>query len=154
MWTDDQRRRLLLEHKVLQQEGYTQFAVYWYRLTDAYEASGVTSSSSGRQYGLAIPIPSGFPQQRPPMYLTAPFPLYMADGNPVSSLGVSHSMHTLTPSPSGQVQICHWRDDRWYSGILLHKVFLKGLLWIEAYEQHLATGRPIAEFVLTMKERT
>jgi hypothetical protein len=31
-------------------------------------------------------------------------------------------------------------------------VFLKGMIWIEAYEQHLATGRPLAEFVLTMAE--
>jgi hypothetical protein len=154
MWSDDQRRRLVLENEVLQREGFPQFSVYWYRSTDTYEASGVASSSSGRQYTLAIPIPNGFPQTRPPMYLTQPFPLYTAAGNLVSSLGISHDMHTLTPSSSGQVQICHWRDDRWYSGIMLHKVFLKGLLWIEAYEQHLATGRPLAEFVLTMKERT
>ncbi|MBZ5555232.1 MAG: hypothetical protein LAO21_21175 [Acidobacteriia bacterium] len=154
MWTDDQRRRLVLENEVLQREGFTQFTVYWYRSTDTYEASGVTSSNSGCHYTLAIPIPSGFPQQRPPIYLTNPFPLYSADGSRISSLGVSHSMHTLTPSSSGQVQICHWRDDRWHSGILLQKVFLKGLLWIEAYEQHLATGRPLAEFVVTMKGRT
>jgi hypothetical protein len=88
------------------------------------------------------------------MYLTEPFPLLMADGRMVSSLGVSHSMHTLTPSPNGFVQICHWRDERWHSGILLQKVFLKGLLWIEAYEQHLATGRPLADFVLTMTGAT
>jgi hypothetical protein len=50
------------------------------------------------------------------------------------------------------VQICHWRDARWHSGILLYKVFLKGLLWIEAYEQHLATGRNLSEFVGTMTE--
>jgi hypothetical protein len=87
------------------------------------------------------------------MYLTYPLPLYTAAGYLVSALGTSHDMHTLAPSSSGQVQICHWRDDRWHSGILLHKVFLKGLLWIEAYEQHLATGRPLAEFVSTMKER-
>lgn len=152
MWTDDQRRRLALEHKVLQEEGFDQFSVYWYRSTDSYEASGVASSNSGRAYSLAIPIPSGYPQQRPPMYLTDPCPLLMADGSRISALGTSHNMHTLSPSSSGQVQICHWRDNRWHSGILLRKVFLKGLLWIEAYEQHLKTGRPLAEFVLTMKE--
>lgn len=153
MWSHDQRRRLYLENEVLHHEGFTQFSVYWYQSTDTYEASGTTSSSSGKLYTLAIPIPSGFPQQRPPMYLTYPFPLYAADGSRVSSMGLSHNMHTLAPSSAGQVQVCHWRDDRWHSGILLHKVFLKGLLWIEAYEQHLATGRPLAEFVSTMKER-
>jgi len=153
MWTDDQRRRLYLENEVLHKEDFTQFSVYWYRSSDSYEASGTTSSSSGKLYTLAVPIPTGFPQERPKMYLTSPFPLYTASGNLVSSLGTSHDMHTLTPLSGGQVQICHWRDDRWHSGIMLHKVFLKGLLWIEAYEQHLATGRPLAEFVSTMKER-
>jgi hypothetical protein len=70
----------------------------------------------------------------------------------ISSLGVSHAMHTLEPSASGWVQVCHWRDARWHSGIVLQKVFLKGLLWIEAYEQHLATGLPLADFVRTMAE--
>jgi len=53
--------------------------------------------------------------------------------------------------PAG-FQICHWRDARWHSGIVLQKVFLKGLLWIEAYEQHLATGLSLADFVRTMAE--
>ena len=61
-------------------------------------------------------------------------------------------MHTLTPSTNGMVQICHWRDNRWHSGIVLQKVFLKGLIWIEAYEQHIATGRDLADFVRTMAE--
>ncbi len=152
MWTSDQRNRLYLENEILHQEGFTQFSVYWHKDTDTYEASGNTSSSSGKLYRLAIPIPGGYPQARPPMYIAYPAPLYAANGTPISALGVSHDMHTLAPSSSGQVQICHWRDNRWHSRILLHKVFLKGLIWIEAYEQHLATGRPLAEFVSTMKE--
>ena len=152
MWTNDQRQRLWLEHALLQQEGFTQFSVYLYRATDTYEASGLTLSSSGCRYGLSIPIPCGFPQQRPPMYITEPFPLWMADGSLISALGVSHRMHTLAPSSNGMVQICHWRDTHWHAGIHLHKVFLKGLVWIEAYEQHLATGQPLAEFVPTMGE--
>ncbi len=152
MWTTDQRQRLALEHNVLQREGFTQFSVYWDRTTDTYQASGSTYSNSGSKYSLYIPIPSGFPYQRPPMYLSEPFPLYMSDGTRVSSLGISHQMHTLIPSANGMVQICHWRDNRWHSNILLQKVFLKGLIWIEAYEQHLATGRPLSEFVRTMAE--
>lgn len=152
MWTAEQRNRLVLEHGILQREGFTQFSVYWDRTKDSYEAWGIASSNSGRRYTLSIPIPTAFPSQRPAMYLTDPFPLCMADGRKVSSLGTSHQMHTLAPSLSGFVQICHWRDARWHAGIVLQKIFLKGLLWIEAYEQHLLTGRPIADFVLTMAE--
>lgn len=152
MWSLDQRRRVYLEHETLQREGFTQFSVYHQPSDDTYSASGTATSSSGRQYFLYMPIPAAFPTQRPCLYVTDPNPLRMFDGKPVSSLGVSHQMHTLTPHPVGWPQICHWRDARWHSGILLQKVFLKGLIWIEAYEQHLATGRALAEFVSTMTE--
>ena len=152
MWSSEQRNRLVLEHQVLQCEGFTQFSVYHQGSDDTYYASGITYSNAGSRYGLHLSIPTGYPYSRPLMYVTDPLPLVMADGSHVAALGVSHQMHTLSPSSNGMVQICHWRDDRWHSGILLHKVFLKGLLWIEAYEQHLATGRPLAEFVRTMAE--
>jgi len=149
MWTTDQRNRLALEHAILQQQGFTQFGVYWNKESDTYYASGYASANSGRKYFLYMPIPFGFPDRRPPLYITDPRPLLDAEGRTLVSLGVSHAMHTLTPE-AGWVQICHWKDDRWHSNILLHKVFLKGHLWIEAYEQHLATRRPISEFVQTM----
>jgi hypothetical protein len=112
MWTNEQRQRLVLEHAILQQEGFTQFSVYWYRATDTYEASGVTLSNSGHRYGFAVPIPAGFPQERPPMYISEPLPIRMADGSLISALGVSHRMHTLEPSSNGMVQVCHWRPAR------------------------------------------
>lgn len=152
MWTTEQRQRLYIEHETLLREGFTQFSVYHNQDNDIYYASGYATSSSGRRYGLYITIPSGYPWQRPLMYVTDPLPLLMRDGRRLVSLGVAHSMHTLQPSSNGMVQICHWREARWHSGILLFKVFLKGLLWIEAYEQHLATGRDISEFVGTMAE--
>lgn len=142
-----------MEHQILQREGFSQFGVYHQSASDSYFGSGIATSSSGRRYSLYSPIPSGFPTQRPPLYVTEPDPLLMADGTPISRLGVSHAMHTLTPfAGSGWVQICHWRDSRWHSGIVLQKVFLKAHIWIEAYEQHLATGRDLADFVRTMAE--
>jgi hypothetical protein len=152
MWTAEQQQRLVLEHEILQREGFTQFAVYYERSDDSYYAAGYVNSNAGYRYRLWIPIPVGYPQQRPPMYITEPHPLLMRDQTPVSALGVSHKMHTLTPLANGMVQICHWRDNRWHSGIVLQKVFLKGLIWIEAYEQYIATGRDLADFVRTMAE--
>jgi len=152
MWTVEQRNRLAIEHQILQREGFSQFSVYHNSAYDTYYASGVATSNSGRRYSLYSPIPSGFPTQRPPLYVTDPLPLLAADGTSISRLGVSHAMHALTPHDNGWVQICHWRDSRWHPGIVLQKVFLKAHIWIEAYEQHLATGRPLADFVRTMAE--
>jgi hypothetical protein len=153
VWTTSQRERLGLEHAILQQQGFAQFGVYFYKDTDSYNAYGYATSNSGRRYFLWMPIPSGFPEQRPPLYITDPRPLLDASGRSIVSLGISHYMHTLAPQ-GDWVQICHWRDDRWHSGIVLQKVFLKAHLWIEAYEQHLATGKHISEFVLTMAGRS
>jgi hypothetical protein len=109
-WTMDQRTRLAMEQQILQREGFSQFGVYHHSSNDRYTASGIATSSSGRRYTLYSPIPSGFPTQRPPLYVMEPDPLLMADGTPISRLGVSHAMHTLTPfAGSGWVQICHWR---------------------------------------------
>lgn len=153
MWTSEQRNRMALEHQILQNGGFSQFSVWNAKSDDSYYASGYATSSSGRKYYLYSPLPSRFPLERPPLYLSEPKPLLAADGSRITALGISHAMHTLSPL-GDMVQICHWRDNRWHSGIVLQKVFLKGLLWIEAYEQHLATGRPLADFVRTMAETT
>ena len=63
MWNAEQRKRLVLEHEILQSEGFTQFSVYWDRTRDSYEASGIASSNSGRKYHLCVPIPPAFPFQ-------------------------------------------------------------------------------------------
>jgi ubiquitin-protein ligase len=152
MWSSEQRQRLYLENEALRREGFDQFTVYYHSSDDTYTAFGTATANSGRQYKLFMPIPAAYPYKRPPLYVTEPNPLWMFNGRPLSSVGVSHEMHTLTPHDAGWPQICHWRDARWHSGILLHKVFLKALIWIEAYEQHLATGRPLADFVSTMAE--
>ena len=149
MWTTEQHQRLALEHRLLQQEGFGQFSIYWDQNDATYHGEGVATTNSGRKYTLYLVIPNNFPYERPSLYITAPLPLLTYYGRSLSDLGYSHDMHTL-PSSNGCIQICHWRDARWHSSILLHKVFLKGMIWLEAYEQHLATGRPLAEFVSTM----
>lgn len=152
MWTTAQRERLSLEHRILQQAGLTQFSVYFDRARDRYDVLGNTQTSAGNSYELWVPIPRGYPDRRPPFYVLQPRLLGAASGGTVNSLGLSHLMHTLETGPGGLVQICHWRDSRWHAGITLDKVLLKGLLWLEAYEQHLVTGKPIDSFVRTMQE--
>lgn len=150
-WSLEQRQRLVLENQILHNQGFTQFSVYHYASDDTYNAGGTATTSAGRSYSLFCTIPSGYPTQRPSLYITDPKPLLNYHGAAISGLGVSHAMHTLEPHSVGWVQICHWRPDRWHAGIVLQKVFLKALLWLEAYEQHLATGRDLADFVRSME---
>ncbi len=150
MWTGAQRDRLAIEHAILQKVGLGQFSVYYNSGRDAYDGFGTAHTNAGNAFDLWLPIPSGFPDVRPPLYVARPNPLRDAFGGTINARGLSHEMHTLMQGPRGVVQICHWRDARWHAGITLDKVFLKGLIWLEAYEQHLATGKPISSFVRTM----
>ena len=145
------QERLGLENQILQHDGLSQFQVYQSNNGYAFYLWGTHRTNSGNAYELWSPIPSGYPSNRPPVYVWKPNPLrgysYIKT---INSYGVSHSMHTLSNGPNGEVQICHWRDERWHSGITLNKVMLKVVLWLEAYEQHLSSGDPITSFVGTM----
>ena len=128
MWSDDQRRRMVLEHQILQREGFDQFSVYYDKSDDLYWALGTASANSGHKYRLYIPLPSAYPYQRPEMYVTDPNPLRMFNGSALTSLGVSHQMHTLTPHANGWPQICHWRDTRWHSAYYCTRFFSRAHL--------------------------
>jgi len=142
--------RLTLENQILRRDGMEQFQVYRSPSGDYY-AWGEHRTNAGNPYTLWAPLPTGFPQERPPLYIYAPNPLRgYAYYKTINSYGLSHAMHTLSNGPNNEVQICHWRSERWHSGITLNKVMLKAMVWLEAYEQHLTSGKDIDEFVKTM----
>ena len=143
--------RLILENKILENDGMSQFQVYRNPDGQTYALTGTHHANSGNTYEIWIPIPDYYPDRRPPVYVSTPNPLWSYKyEKTVNSLGLSHAMHTLSNGPNGEVQICHWRDDRWHSGITLNKVMIKAMIWFEAYEQHFETGDSIDNFVRTM----
>ena len=145
------QERLGLENQILQRDGLSQFQIYQFQSGESFYLWGSHKTNAGNSYAVYGPIPSGFPHSRPPIYIYEPNPLNgYGFTKTINSYGLSHNMHTLANGPGGMVQICHWREDRWHSGITLNKVMIKVLLWLEAYEQHLATGQTISEFVSTM----
>ena len=145
------RERLILENTILVQDGFSQFAIREYNQT--FYLWGEHLTNSGKSYTVHGTIPTRFPDERPQIYIHNPNPLWgYGYQNTINSYGISHSMHTLENGPSGEVQMCHWRSDRWHSGITMNKVMLKVVLWLEAYEQHFSSGLPINEFVRTMAE--
>ena len=145
--------RLGLENQVLLRDGLSQFQIHRSQSGESFFLWGNHKTSAGNSYSIYGPLPGRYPDSRPPIYLYEPNPLYgYGYSRTINSYGLSHYMHTLSNGPSGMVQICHWREDRWHSGITLNKVVIKVLLWLEAYEQHLSTGQTISEFVSTMQQ--
>lgn len=145
------QERLVLENQILQRDGLSQFQVYRSQYGESFFLSGVHKTNSENSYTIWSPIPVVYPNRRPPVYVTEPNPLWgFQYQNKVNSYGLSHDMHTLDNGPNGEVQICHWRDDRWHSGITLNKVMIKVVLWLEGYEQHFSSGNTISAFLATM----
>lgn len=145
--------RLILENQILNRDSFSQFQVYTGQSPGSYYLWGDHRTNSANSYKIWSPIPGQYPYSKPPVYVHQPNPLWgFGYLKTINSYDVSHRMHTLSNGPNGEVQICHWSSDRWHSGITLNRVMLKVVLWLEAYEQHLATGKDICDFVRTMTQ--
>lgn len=122
----DLRQRLILEQQILQRDGLTQFGIYFDAARSQYYVWGECHTNVGKAYALWSPIPVRYPYDCPPLYVLRPNPLWGYESGSINSYGLSHQMHTLSNGPNGEVQICHWRSDRWHSGVTLNKVLIKG----------------------------
>jgi hypothetical protein len=67
-------------------------------------------------------------------------------GHPLDTC--SGLMHVLNCDWQGGTRICHYGPNSWTPNVSLYKVFIKCRLWLELYELHLQTGKPIDYFVV------
>ena len=131
------RRRFEIELKVLlSRVGENLFRFFNVNTDDTYVVMGARTNR-GNIYTLHIEL-KGFPFDLPAVYVTQM--LYDKGGNPL--YGTSASMHVL-PSKNGWTRICHYGFDSWTPRVSIFKVYVKCRLWLEMYELHLQTGRPI-----------
>lgn len=106
-----------------------------------------------RNYELILVLPSCYPDQMPMVYITSPLTLSKYGGGTINSAQNSHGFHTLGTGPNGCVQICHTKPQNWDASQTCVGVFTKILLWIEAYNVHLLTGRYICDILDEWRKR-
>ena len=94
-------------------------------------------TNNGKLYTIRIEL-QDFPTSIPKVFVKKM--LYTKDGERMDS--VSASMHTLE-SENGYTRICHYGYDSWTSNVSLHKVYIKCAWWLNIYELHLRTGKPM-----------
>jgi hypothetical protein len=102
-------------------------------------------TNAGRTYRLKVVLGS-FPYSKPNVYVIYPVKLYSYNGGLLSDIGASPDMHLLWPD-AGNIQICHYSDSSWHDNVTLYKVALKCLIWLNAYDGHLRTGKPLDYFL-------
>lgn len=132
-----ERRRFERERQVLLGHlGANLFRFFNVDSSDTYVVMGARTNR-GNVYTLRAEL-DDFPFDIPPVYVTRM--LTDIDGNPLDE--VSAEMHVLTPK-NGWTRICHYGPASWTPAVSIFKVFVKCRLWLEMYELHLQTGRPI-----------
>ena len=113
-----------------------------------------TTTVGGQDYTLKLVLPSRYPDDRPSLYVTRPLTLdsYGYQGT-LNEMGISHAFHTLDNGPDGCVQICHGKSEQWDPSQTCVGVLMKGILWVEAYDAHMSTGRNIAQILYEWQRR-
>ena len=145
MWSKAQICRLDLENQLLARE-LPQFRLYRTSY-DAYVSGWQSTASRSRDYQLKLVLGSRFPDEMPQLYVVSPRTLSKYDGGgTVNAEGTSHSFHTLSNGPDGCVQICHMKPGVWNPACTCVAVLTKGIIWLEAYDAHLKTGRDLCDF--------
>ena len=140
-WTQAQRQRLAVEKAVL--EKYFPGRVKWIDPTGDTKVEVGFNTNNGNGYRLRIYLHkdsnSDFPNSMPDMVV--------ADSSkPMPDWGKRSITHTLGRRDDF-LQICHYHPSRWTDRSSLYEVFMKGRVWLEAYEGHLRTGENMNYFL-------
>ena len=135
-WSNYQLRRLQQEKEILAK--YFQGRVRWSNINGRTKVQVQMTSNSNRNYTLSITLSDDFPHSCP--ILLVEYPSSLSQRNGMALPHNSQEFHTLH-NLSGLVSICHFVPNAWTNENTLYQVFIKGRLWIEGYEGHLATGR-------------
>ena len=144
MWSAAQQKRLAVEEQILNRE-LPQFRFH-NRSGDTFVSGHQGANGASRQYQLKLQLTPDYPYEMPMLYIASPTTLWKhRHKGTINAEGVSHAFHTQENGPGGCVQVCHFEN--WVSTNTCVAVFLKGILWIQAYEHHLATGDDIADFL-------
>ena len=150
-WTSAQQSRLAYEKELL--EKYFGSRVSWINPTGDTRLEVSVTCSNDKEYILRVYIPSNFPNECPEMVVIPPsktwFSYYLRKKDGSKMNDTSSEFHTL-PGIDGYTRICHFNDSLWTDNNTLYQVVMKGLIWLEAYEAHLRTGKSMDAFLAEM----
>jgi hypothetical protein len=152
MVSRDFNSRIELERQIISRN-LPQFRLYAFG-TDRYFSGWQKTTVNHHPYKLKLNISPYYPDEKPQLYVSSPVTLYKYNSlKTINSLGVTHDFHTLSTGLDGCVQICHGGSGSWSASKTCVGVFMKGILWLEAYETHLITGKSIATILTNWQRR-
>ena len=145
-WSESQRKRLGLEKGIL--EKYFPGRVTWNDPTGSTTVEVRMTTNNDKNYTLKIYLPSDFPNSCPELVVSNPSGVLRKRSGSYLNFGSSDD-HTWSPR-DGHTKICHYMPSQWVAENTLYQVFMKGRIWLESYEGHLRTGKPISDYLREM----
>lgn len=137
-WSAVQIQRLAIERQLL--DKYFPGRVNWISPLHSTKVEVRMETNNGKKYTLRVYVADDFPNSCPKVVVTSPPRLLQKNGQPL--LEASSDFHTLA-AVDGFTTICHFYPLHWNAQNTLYQVFMKGRLWLEAYEGHLQTGNTL-----------
>ena len=142
-WSQFQQTRLVFEKGLLEQ--YFRGRVAWIEPRGNTRVEITVTCTNNKQYVLRIYIPPDYPNSCPQMVISYPsYCLRKRDGTVMDS--ASNDDHTWE-SIDGCTKICHYKPAEWTDDNTFYQVSMKGLIWLEAYEAHLRTGKSLSNYL-------
>lgn len=142
-WTVDQCHRLAVEKEIL--ERYFSGNVNWIDPTGNAKVEVTMTTNSNQVYCLRLYVPRDFPNSLPTLVVRS-------SPQPMPNWAATHASHTLG-HVEGYMVICHYHESHWNAEHTFYEVFVKGRVWLEAYEGHVATGNPMDFYLGHMKAK-
>ena len=145
-WSAIQRQRLAFEKSLLEQ--YFRNRVTWIDPTGDTKVEVRVTCSNDRQHTLRVYLPSDYPNSVPDMIVKTPgmTTVKSRSGGEMSGGSTDHIIGTR----DGCTMICHFKPALWKDDNTLYQVIMKGMIWLEAYEAHLRTGRNLNAYLAEM----
>ena len=143
-WSASQQKRLAMEKELL--EKYFRNRVTWIDPGHQTKVEVQVTCSNDRQYTLRLYVPEDYPNSCPNLVVKAPMLRAYSGVYLHHYPGDNHTGYNIE-SYSG---ICHFRPNLWRANNTLYQVFMKGLIWLEAYQAHLRTGQPMSKYLSEM----
>jgi hypothetical protein len=126
----------------------------WHESGDSIVIEGWCATRKGaRRYKAKLVLSSDFPFRSPELLVVEPQSLAMREpGTTLKALGLSHAFHLSHNGSAQGVSICH--TGQWDASHTCVNVLSKLILWLEAYETYLQTGKDIAHVLEDLKDGT
>ena len=147
-WSPAQRQRLAFEKTVL--DKYFGDRVSWTDPTGKARVEVKVVCSDDKEYILRVYLPPDYPASCPSMIVLPPsvpwfsFYLLTRDGKKMNH---ACSLDCTLEGAEGFTCISHCKGSLWKNNDTLYQVFMKGFIWLEAYEAHLRTGKSISSYL-------